>query len=72
MKATLKIKNPHIWGDTVTWSASDSKQFGAWDQKRGCESLGLNILHPKTLVVGGILADESSQLIRHFFEQKRR
>jgi TnpA family transposase len=30
--ATLAIKNPHIWGDTVTWSASDSKQFGAWDQ----------------------------------------
>lgn len=29
---TLAIKAPHIWGDASTWSASDSKQFGAWDQ----------------------------------------
>ena len=28
----LVIKQPHIWGDTSTWSASDSKQFGSWDQ----------------------------------------
>lgn len=28
----LAIKAPHIWGDTSTWSASDSKQFGSWDQ----------------------------------------
>jgi len=32
VNATLAIKNPDIWGDAVTWSASDSKQFGAWDQ----------------------------------------
>jgi TnpA family transposase len=30
--ATLAIKSPHIWGETATWSASDSKQFGAWSQ----------------------------------------
>lgn len=30
--ATLAIKDPVIWGDAATWSASDSKQFGAWDQ----------------------------------------
>jgi len=28
----LAIKAPHIWGGTSTWSASDSKQFGSWDQ----------------------------------------
>ncbi|RMG76285.1 MAG: Tn3 family transposase [Chloroflexi bacterium] len=28
----LAIKAPHIWGDLGTWSASDSKQFGSWDQ----------------------------------------
>ena len=28
----LAIKTPHIWGDASTWSASDSKQFGSWDQ----------------------------------------
>jgi len=30
--ATLAIKAPHIWGETATWYASDSKQFGAWSQ----------------------------------------
>jgi TnpA family transposase len=30
--ATLAIKSPDIWGEAATWSASDSKQFGAWNQ----------------------------------------
>jgi TnpA family transposase len=32
VEATLAIKSPHIWGETATWCASDSKQFGAWSQ----------------------------------------
>ena len=32
VNATLEIKSPHIWGETATWCASDSKQFGAWSQ----------------------------------------
>ena len=32
VNATLAIKQPHIWGETATWCASDSKQFGAWNQ----------------------------------------
>jgi TnpA family transposase len=30
--ATLAIKSPQIWGETATWCASDSKQFGSWSQ----------------------------------------
>ena len=30
--ATLKIRNPEIWGEPGTACGSDSKQFGAWDQ----------------------------------------
>jgi len=29
---TLEIRNPEIWGEPGFASASDSKQFGAWDQ----------------------------------------
>lgn len=29
---TLAIRQPHIWGDSTTWCASDSKQFVAWNQ----------------------------------------
>ena len=32
INATLGIKQANIWGETATWCASDSKQFGAWNQ----------------------------------------
>jgi TnpA family transposase len=28
----FRIRRPHIWGEATTACASDSKQFGAWDQ----------------------------------------
>jgi TnpA family transposase len=30
---TLALRNPAMWGDGTTACASDSKHFGAWDQK---------------------------------------
>lgn len=32
VNATLEIKQDEIWGEMATWCASDSKQFGAWNQ----------------------------------------
>ena len=32
VNATLAARLPHIWGETTTACASDSKQFGAWDE----------------------------------------
>jgi TnpA family transposase len=32
VNATLRARNPLIWGEGTTACASDSKQFGAWDQ----------------------------------------
>ncbi len=32
INATLDIKQTNIWGEATTWCASDSKQFGAWNQ----------------------------------------
>lgn len=32
VNATLRVRHPRIWGDGTTACASDSKQFGAWDQ----------------------------------------
>ena len=32
INATEEAKQPNIWGETTTWCASDSKQFGAWNQ----------------------------------------
>jgi TnpA family transposase len=30
--ATFQVRQPHIWGEGTTTCASDSTQFGAWDQ----------------------------------------
>lgn len=32
VNATMSIRQPNIWGEATTACASDSKQFGAWDQ----------------------------------------
>jgi len=52
------------------WSRPGKIVYGASDPKRGFER-HTNLLHPKTKVSGGLLADESAQLIKAFFEEKR-
>lgn len=53
------------------WSQIKRVVFGAFDKKRGYLSVNENILHPKTEVVGGIMANESSELLKRFFKDKR-
>jgi tRNA(adenine34) deaminase len=45
--------------------------FGASDPKRGYSTIGKNLLHPKTVVRGGVLADECGGLMTEFFRKKR-
>lgn len=52
------------------WSQISRIVYGARDEQRGCISLKTK-LHPKTLMQGGILADEASQLLKKFFIEKR-
>ena len=52
------------------WSQISKIVFGATDEKRGFLAMGTQ-LHPKTTVVSGILAEESSALMQRFFSQKR-
>jgi tRNA(adenine34) deaminase len=52
------------------WSQITKIVFGASDAKRGYRALGTQ-LHPKTAVVSGVLAGESRDLMRRFFEEKR-
>ena len=46
--------------------------FGAEDEKRGYQRYAADALHPKTVVVKGILADECAALMREFFAAKRK
>jgi len=53
------------------WTQIGKIVFGAYDDKRGYSKTGSNLLHPSTKVIGGILQDECSSLIKTFFERKR-
>ena len=52
------------------WSQISKIVFGARDEQRGFKTLGTT-LHPKTEVVGGVLAKEASALMKRFFVEKR-
>ncbi len=58
-------------GGALFWSQVSKVVFGARDEKRGYSQMNTSILHPKTKLVTGILADESESLLKQFFKQKR-
>jgi len=53
------------------WSQISKIVFGASDENRGFIAMGTK-LHPKTTVVSGIMANESSELMKRFFAKKRK
>ncbi|MFV0540575.1 MAG: nucleoside deaminase [Aestuariibaculum sp.] len=52
------------------WSQISKIVYGARDEERGCINLKTK-LHPKTIITGGILEDETSSLLKRFFIEKR-
>ncbi len=55
----------------IFWTQIGRVVFGAQDEKRGFSRISTHILHPKTLLTGGVLADESRQLLLDFFRGLR-
>ncbi len=53
------------------WTQIPRVVYGASDEKRGFLKANTNLLHPKTELVSGILADESKTLLQDFFKRKR-
>ncbi|MDR1372836.1 MAG: nucleoside deaminase [Dysgonamonadaceae bacterium] len=56
----------------LAWSQISRVVYGANDKKRGYTMISCDMLHPKTQITGGVLADEASDLMKRFFESKRR
>ncbi|GAA4234992.1 nucleoside deaminase [Postechiella marina] len=52
------------------WSQISNIVYGARDEERGCINLNTK-LHPKTVVKGGVLANEASSLLKRFFIERR-
>ena len=55
----------------LNWSQVSRIVYGASDEKRGFRKYAPNSLHPKTILLGGILQNECALLIKKFFEMKR-
>jgi len=55
----------------IYWAQLEGIVIGASDPKRGYLKIGEKMLHPKTIVINGVLAEESSVLIKDFFQKLR-
>jgi len=55
----------------LQWAQITKVVFGACDEKHGCSKTG-QLYHPKTVVKGGVLETECSDLLRAFFQKKRK
>lgn len=53
------------------WTQISKIVFGAYDPQRGFGRLNQPVLHPKTLLTGGVLQDICSDIVKKFFQDKR-
>lgn len=53
------------------WAQIPQIIFGAYDEKKGFNIISNKLVHPKTEVIGGILQNECSQLLKDFFKKLR-
>ena len=56
----------------IAWAQTGKLVFGAEDEKRGFQKYATHALHPKTVVVKGVLAEECAGLMKAFFVDKRK
>lgn len=55
----------------IAWAQLGRLVFGAADEKRGFSKYADNLLHPKTVVSSGVMAEECAALMKSFFAKKR-
>jgi tRNA(adenine34) deaminase len=55
----------------LNWAQITKVVYGAKDDKRGYTTLGPSMLHPKTVVVSGIKAEDCGGMVTRFFIEKR-
>lgn len=54
------------------WTHITKIVYGATDEKRGYAKIQQPLLHPKTIVVKGVLEQECSTIVKDFFASKRK
>lgn len=66
----VTIEPCQMCAGALFWSQIPKIVYGARDEQRGCIALNTK-LHPKTTLVGGVMAEDASQLLKRFFIEKR-
>lgn len=56
----------------IAWAQTGKLVFGAEDEKRGYLRYAPQALHPKTIVIQGILAEKCAGLMKQFFASRRK
>ncbi len=55
----------------IYWSQMGKLVYGASDEKRGFLRMGKQLIHPKTEIIGGVMALEAGNLMSQFFKKLR-
>lgn len=55
----------------IGWAQLKRVVFGTTDEKRGFRKFAPGAMHPKTIIVSGILENECASLMKDFFKDKR-
>lgn len=55
----------------IGWAQLKRVVFGTADEKRGFRKFAPGAMHPKTIIVSGILENECASLMKDFFKDKR-
>lgn len=55
----------------LSWTQIGRIVYGAGDPKHGYAQCVPSLLHPKTEVTAGVLADEAGEILRRFFRKRR-
>jgi len=71
-KCTLyvTIEPCQMCAGALFWSQISKIVYGARDEQRGCITMKTQ-LHPKTEMIGGVMAEEASIILKRFFIEKR-
>ena len=56
----------------IGWAQIGKVVYGASDEKRGFARFAPKAMHPKTVVVQGVLEEECAALMKEFFQARRR
>ncbi|TDH20905.1 nucleoside deaminase [Segetibacter sp. 3557_3] len=69
----VTVEPCHMCAGALYWSKLNRVVYGTADVKNGYRNFcgTNNPFHPKTAVIGGILADECAKLMKDFFKARR-